>query len=179
MRLFFLLGVAALLAQAVDQSKFRVCSQTNFCERNRNGFVPQDYEILSASVSYDKVSSTITAELQNTVHPTQETLSASIKLLQNDVVRVSIREKNPKFERWEVPDVLEHDGLKKIAGEFTSSPEGSKLTFGTDGSHVLELTNKPFAARLLLNGEPAISINTEGDFDVMHVSSSSLIAKKR
>ena len=94
----FLLGLVVFGA-AVDRSKFRTCSQTSFCDRNRNKFNPQHYELDAGSIKVDEAQTTVVADLRNGRHPLQDPLECKITILTNDVVRLSVREKNPKNER--------------------------------------------------------------------------------
>jgi len=151
--------VLLAIATAVDQSKFRTCSNTGFCNRNRNNFVPQHYELSPSSIKIDPTSSTVVADLVNGRHPLQDALECKISVLQNNVVRLSVREKNPKFERWEVPDVLQADALHKGAADLTITDNGARVVFG---DRQLEIVSKPFSVTLSINGLQAVSVNSEG-----------------
>lgn len=159
---FLLVGVSI----AVDSSKFRTCSQAAFCDRNRdvNKFVPQDYSVVASTVAYDAASGTISADLANNHHPLQDHLACKIQLLQNNVARFSVREKNPKHERFEVPDVLESASMTPdSSAKFERSDAGFTLTYGGEGNvRTLKVINSPLKVELLLNGQNAITVNNKG-----------------
>lgn len=96
------------LSVAVDKSKFKECAHASFCRRNLREFVPQDYTIVPSSVYYDSASGSINFQLLNQRHPLQKTLNGVFRLLQNDVVRFSVREVNPKYRRWYSFDSLDN-----------------------------------------------------------------------
>lgn len=164
-RLLCILSLLIASSVSVDKSKFRTCDQTGFCKRNRGDqFVSQDYEMVASSVVFDKATASITADLQNTRHPLQEGLACHISLLQNDVVRFSVREKNPKFERWEVPDVLENPALAPgVVTDFKATPTGAQVVFGSPSEvRTLEITHKPFTVELFVNNDLSMTLNPGG-----------------
>jgi len=150
---------AVFVVEAVDRSKFRTCSQTSFCERNRNNFIPQEYHVRPGSYGIHSETSTITAELLNGRHPLQDPLVCKISILQNNVARITINEKTPLHPRWTVPDVLQASALEAGQAELTVTEDGAIVKFG---SREIKVVNKPFSVTLSINGEQAIAMNSEG-----------------
>lgn len=154
-----LVALLCAVGSAVDQSKFRTCEKTGFCDRTRSKFESQDYEVVKGSLNIAGAQSH--ALLQNSKYPQQETVALTVQILANDVARVSIREVNPKYERFEVPDVLLTSGLELSSADAVKWTNEDGQGFSASfGNYELKVTAKPFTATLLMDGKPTVLANS-------------------
>jgi hypothetical protein len=111
-----------------------------------------------------------TAEIRNGRHPLQRPLLLSVQVLQNNVARVSIREKPGALHaRWEPRDVLMDDAVRPAtAGVTAVRAEDGTVTVrwdsgdGDGGPFELVVAPKPFVVTLSVAGAPAIALNSLG-----------------
>eukprot|EP00455_Lapot_gusevi_P019430 TRINITY_DN2078_c0_g2_i3.p1 TRINITY_DN2078_c0_g2~~TRINITY_DN2078_c0_g2_i3.p1 ORF type:complete len:708 (-),score=158.67 TRINITY_DN2078_c0_g2_i3:945-3068(-) len=178
--IIFLFLICFQVVLSVDRSKFRTCSQASFCSRNRaKDTLPRvsPYQLQAGSIQLDH--NTLTAHLQNINFPLQPPLVLTVDLLQNNVVRTRVSEKDPLFKRFEVPDVLQEAGLKKLANnhirqgfQLQNTSEKHQITavFGEKSEHqlIISVAPLPFHMEVVTNGETAISSNSLGLMNFEH-----------
>ena len=101
-------------ALCVDHSKFRTCSQTNFCVRKRTAEPGRSYLVGPQSVSLS--SNALTAELHG--GPWGVPLTLQLFAYDTGVARMRITESKPLHgPRWEPDDIL-----------LDQAPHGTALT---------------------------------------------------
>lgn len=103
MRLLLLFVLIILLSEAVDRNRFKKCSQSEFCKRQRSFTKDKlQYSILTNTFSFEgsRLKATILDSKTNTLY------NLEIIRLQDNIVRVRINEDSPLFPRYEVKDVL-------------------------------------------------------------------------
>lgn len=156
--------------QSVDKSKFKTCSQSNFCKRNRN-LNPQDffYEINSTSI---KVSpSTIEATLYSIKHPGKP-LSFRLQSIENGIIQIKIDEKNSK--RYQGPkEVLVPFNLSNFEKEPIIGPSNMIIFFGdVTLNQKVEVQFTPFRVDFYVDKETLImSLNEKNMFNLEFIRS--------
>jgi len=167
--LLFSLVIIALVfplhVVSVDKSKFRTCSNTAFCQRLRKSdkFQYQDYEVDASSVVVDESAAKMSAKLLNGRFPQQDALDLSLNVLGSGAVRVSVREHQARYPRWEAgKDILQADAMVPFSGlRWSKSESDAKASFGLNE---VSITFKPFTVTLLVNGQKSVVINNENLF---------------
>eukprot|EP00457_Paulinella_chromatophora_P001004 gb/GEZN01001006.1/.p1 GENE.gb/GEZN01001006.1/~~gb/GEZN01001006.1/.p1 ORF type:complete len:956 (+),score=156.39 gb/GEZN01001006.1/:58-2925(+) len=162
--LFLLLPVWLPGVSGVDRKNFRTCAETPFCKRLRateggGEFVLQDYYLDVATLKVDEVSSSITADLLNGRHPKQKALKWSLVILMDGIIRVGVREENPKYPRWEVPDVLQARALLAMSPSLITWTKTQQTVTGKFGAYEIVVSMKPFNIVVSINKEKAMVIN--------------------
>lgn len=104
---------------AVDRNKFRRCDQTAFCTRLRGGSnyaQNQKYHIRAETVSFDQATAKLVGDIQNGLQPLQPALAFTISFLAAtsspqvptaSAIRFTVKEKQGKYERYQVRDVVQ------------------------------------------------------------------------
>jgi len=186
-----LLAATLCLALAVDQSKFRTCHQTGFCDRQRSASTPTTYSISSSTVSSPTpttvVSSLTKSHSSNHAHSAPH-LSLSISAYQStSVFRVKLLDdQDQPAARWvynsdrklahdDTTPVLEHSlalDLAPLNYEWLSpSKEQFSVTFAThdqaasssSSSSSLLVTVSPFRIDLIDGGSGATLVTLNAD----------------
>lgn len=156
---------------AVDQTKFRTCTQTGFCRRHRNKVPSNTYTAALTSSSPD-------APYKFLLHPskgytsTHPNLSLTIDPLSNGAVRVRVQENNPETSRWESSDILLPAGLSRCAST-THTSDSSSVTISSICSSSDPPTNtvislSPFKITVKQGDETLMSINESQLFHFEH-----------
>lgn len=162
MKLSILLLLTTLVAfsLAVDRSKFKTCSQSSFCNRQRN-FVNGllDYYIVPDSAQLN--GATFSAKIEERSSKTQFTLD--IIRYTDDVLRIKINEQNPLKQRYEVKDVVMENSLQEVP--FTSF-NPSTFELGLDEQKNLKFKIDPKSLKIdLQDGQDIrVSFNQRGLF---------------
>ncbi|KAJ3433066.1 hypothetical protein M0812_22016 [Anaeramoeba flamelloides] len=166
--LFFLL----LCCECADQSKFKLCSQSTFCENNReirkNGSGPR-FSFIPSSAKVDENKNLFQIDLLRS-DEVESRLFVEISSVIPGVVRVKINEKDPDLNRYEVEGVLLTENFNYQNAEIVSQNEelillrfGSekekhadvKLVYGS--SWKIEILNS--------GGEPIMVLNNDSLFN--------------
>lgn len=165
MRWSLLLALVSLVL-AVDRSKFRTCSQTSFCSRNRQGtLIPQNFALQPHSVSTSDASATLTGLLQNSLHPTQDALKCSLQILADGTVHWEVDEQSSLYPRYRVRDVVMPNALVSASGVRWSKPDPSSwvASFRSSDNAAAELriTSEPFTISYVLDSEVVLIVNDQ------------------
>jgi len=143
-------------ANSVQHSKFRKCSDTGFCKRNRGDqFQSQNYVVQHKSVKFS-TNSVITADLQNTLYPLSEPLNLKVIVLKEGIIHIAVREKNSKHIRYEVQDVLLD--VPHQSG-VDCNPESNILRCHINKENGFFITYAPFGVTMLMRGKEVITVN--------------------
>ena len=138
----------ALVANAVDRSKFRSCADTGFCRRHRGvGSPPNSYKLDMGSMTQTD------GQLLGKVVAGAISLKLLISVCKGGAVRVRITEDE---DRWQPPDILLPEGLEK--GPYALLPEG-------DAALPAALRALPASSLLALhfNHLPRATLETDSD----------------
>lgn len=171
------------VSDAVDRSKFRTCSQSPFCKRNREKAQAVDsarlsgssdpristsrYQVNAGTLQLDQEKSLLTADLVDTLWPLRQPLLLTISILANNVVRAKVTEKNPIHKRFEVRDVLIEDGLKQghagLLLKQTPHPH-AVFTFGDRNEYevLVAVAPEPFKLTVTHKGVAVMQMNSLG-----------------
>jgi len=159
MKVLLILVCCLILAvQSVDRNRFKTCSHSGFCSRNREyaeGDLLSPYKIIKGTSSLS--SSRYMADI---IHKESgEIFLLVITNYKNDIVRVRITEKAPLYPRYEVGDVL-----LDIEREEFSSTDNSDLIFGK-----VQIIESPLELRFFTNDNTeVIRANSRGLFNIEH-----------
>jgi len=161
------------LTHAVDQTKFRTCTQTGFCRRHRNKAPANAY---TAAL----LSSNPNEPYKFLLHPgkgytqTHPNLSLTVDPLSNGAVRVRVQENNPATARWESSDILLPDGLVRCSSATHSeTPQTVTISSscsspdGEDPADVV-VSLSPFKITVKQGSEVLMSINEAQLFHFEH-----------
>eukprot|EP01133_Synstelium_polycarpum_P009816 gene9816-11466_t len=170
-------------AQAVDNSKFKQCSDVSFCRRARDVPVEQQhrFEVLQGTLKLHD--GKVVAEMRDNafvdVHP-DHVLTLEVRSLASGMIRMRVTEKNPfpGKKRYEVQDVLLDNIEYTSITDLTKRDENTySFTFGGAGA------NKPSEARIQLapfrldvyvDGSLAMSANGRGMMHFEHMTTKPL-----
>ncbi|CAM9676465.1 unnamed protein product [Discosporangium mesarthrocarpum] len=111
------------LVMAVDKNKFRKCSDTGFCRRNRGGH-PQEIPFRISPGSIVSSAEGISAKVMpGGGESVGEELFLTVNFYSNGACRVKMTEAPPAPPRYEPPDVFLEEGLVLVPHHFI--PAGS------------------------------------------------------
>lgn len=163
-----LIVATAFVVDAVDKSKFKTCEKVPFCKRNRNRGHGGEKDASKYQIPADSVSTSangIAFDLVDTEWPLRKALVGTLSLHQNGVARLRITEKEPKFTRFEVRDVLIEDALAAGSPASIKKEDGS-ATIEVDATRkvVLSTAPNPFLVEVYVNGKVAMRANSLGQF---------------
>lgn len=156
---------------AVDRSKFKRCSQSGFCSRQRN-FVKGIF-----NYSIDPTTVNISGpRLKAIIHEKKTNIDFLLEITryQDNIVRIKINEKAPLFKRYEVQDVILEEKLQEVPFNrvFQDLQQQQHLLhFGDNDEFLLILDHNNVAFKFFINKEPAITINKRGLFYFEHYRS--------
>eukprot|EP01043_Picozoa_sp_COSAG02_P017594 COSAG02_NODE_800_length_17049_cov_14.510737_12_plen_980_part_00 len=160
-------------AEAVDKHKFRTCAMTGFCRRHRGKTPEHNYWVAPTTVSGTDGTEALHAHLEGGPVP----LALEVTFLGSGIARARITE--PKYPRWEVPDIIEplaqtphrtlQPGDPKAPAGTPAAGSGIAIAYGAESTNsVLVITYKPFKLEQYINGELAISANSRSLFHFEH-----------
>src|SRR3990167_3146753 len=154
----FLVFFIILQTYAVDRTRFKTCSQSDFCRRNREfgkavGLSP--YDVLKTTEQLTPTRYIV--DIENKLNG--EKFLLTITNYENDILRVRISEKAPLHSRYEVKDVL-LDTIKKQEASKTGD-----LIFGK-----VKINYSPFELSFFSadGSEEVIHANGNGLFNIEH-----------
>lgn len=158
--LLLLVTILVSISLAVDRSKFKTCSQSSFCNRQRNfanGLL--DYYIVPGSAQLN--GATFSAKIEERSSNTRFALD--ITRYTDDVLRIKINEQNPLKQRYEVKDVVMENSLQEVA--FTSF-NPSTFELGLDEKNNLKFKIDPNSLKMDLHDgdDIRVSFNQRGLF---------------
>jgi len=172
------LGLALACVSAVKREDFKTCSQSGFCTRNRAYAdiakeSPQwtsPFQLNPSSLRLHK--GILTGDLINVQEEQQPSdkpaLAFELHLLDTDVARVRINERNPIHPRY---DGVQETVLVKPIGH--AAEETYKrldkdvdgiltIQYGAQSQNTVRISSSPFKIEFLVNGVPTVLLNDEG-----------------
>lgn len=158
-KVVFLTVIFCLLfvVDSVDRNRFKTCSKSGFCNRNRD-YADQEgllspYEVVEGSIS--KTSKRIMADL---VHKENgEKFLLVITNYKNNIIRVRVTEKAPLYKRYEVEGVL-------LDIEKEDASDDGSLLFNK-----VKITESPFELQFFSDeSTEVIRVNSRGLFNIEH-----------
>jgi len=160
--LLLLLSLLTTASFAVDQTKFRTCSQTGFCKRHRSHTPVNTYTIAPATITpVPTAPNTYHTRLHPSISSLHPSLLLTIAPLATGAFNVRVVEDNTVTPRWESKDIVVDGGLGvcedvKVAETtemFTITANcgatPSTVTITTSGTTPFTLTLSTPAATLL------------------------------
>lgn len=145
------------------EHEFKKCDTANFCQRNR-GKVGNKYIINPETVVVEE--DLLQASVVNVQTHASFILAAGLYGEKGDIFRIFIDE-NPSVGRYQVPDV--------VMPEFISSGKVFNGTDRTASSTTIKSANsqlvieyEPFRIKLIVDGKPAIDLNSRDMFAFEH-----------
>jgi alpha 1,3-glucosidase len=164
MRLILALLMAVMLSavSAVERHKFKTCSQSSFCGRNRHG--PHGpFHVVTGTVDTTHFQSKgqITAKLHNQKFPKQKNLDLIVNFLQNDVLRVRVTELNAKHKRFELTEILEPHALDASGNLGKCDSKEDFLVCSYGGSKEVKILFEPFRLRYFVDGKLQVALNDQ------------------
>ena len=155
-------AVMVMVSEAVDRSKFKTCSQSGFCRRNRE-FAKQTGKSAYAVVAGTERSTpdSYTFDLTNKVD--KRTFTVTLRNYGDGTVRVQVRENPAPFPRYQVPEA---DVLLESAKPVPAAEHAGRV-FGK-----VEIVHDPFVLKFYsADGTHVISANALGLFNIEEPSS--------
>ena len=155
-----ILCIEIILVEGVDRARFKTCSQSGFCRRNRD-FAAQNnrespYELILSSIQNTK--GKYIADIVNRENGAEFVLI--ISQYEHGIVRVKINEKNPLSKRYEVPDVVSESATLDVA-----TVEKGGLIFGK-----VKVQYSPFKLEYYSeDGDHVLSSGDRGLFNIEHL----------
>lgn len=177
---------------AVKEENFKKCSQSGFCQRNRN-YADQaashgsgwssPYSLDSSSISLKdgSLTGTISRTLQSgsTVY-----FPLTVAFLESGAARVTIDEEKrqkgeielrhdskARKERYDASELVLVGGLEKSKSATiiqTEQPGVTRVKFGPAGNHKAVIKHSPFGVEFLRDGEIQVVFNDRGLMNVEH-----------
>ncbi|XP_022081306.1 neutral alpha-glucosidase AB-like isoform X2 [Acanthaster planci] len=146
--------VGCMLVSAVDKNNFKTCSQSSFCQRNR--------DLKSGNSPYEALMDTLKISddlLQLVVLNSATGGKLQLELIGLDQSIVRLRIKDPFNRRYEVPDVVQPD-LQKSRWKVVQSSGSLEAKLPQDVT--VRLTPHPLRLDLLQKDDVVISVNSRG-----------------
>ncbi len=140
----------------VDRSKFKTCTQSGFCVRQRETKVASSAHYIDTSSALPTESSFVT----DLIDPNSKygPLSLEVIAYADNIYRLKITEKNAIRKRYEVKDVLLD--LVKQRGQIDTKSSETSLRF--DNGVVIQLQHNPLKVQIFRDNELVISGNARG-----------------
>ncbi|KAF8950735.1 hypothetical protein BGZ52_001596, partial [Haplosporangium bisporale] len=172
------LGLVLGCVSAVKREDFKTCSQSGFCTRNRAyaDMAKEDpkwaspFQLNPSSLRLK--GGILTGDLFNTQESQQPSASTGLgfelHLLDNDVVRVRINERNPIHPRYDgVQDtvLIKPYGFATEANyERLQKDDNGILTiqYGPNNRNMVRISSAPFKIEFLVDGVPTVLLNNDG-----------------
>ena len=155
---FLLAGFSTV--SAVNKGNFKTCSESSFCQRNRNLPLGESlYSVSPPSVTPDPDKGTLSFHIQDT---TGVTLFATLQSLRNGVLRFSLKEFDPvpTHERFS-PSEFSLDGDPTPHPFKVLSRSDSQINIQT-GETQAEMIFNPFRLSALRDGQAYLVVNERG-----------------
>ncbi|KAG0325813.1 hypothetical protein BG000_001662 [Podila horticola] len=172
------LGLVLGCVSAVKREDFKTCSQSGFCTRNRAyaDMAKEDpkwaspFQLNPSSLRLKE--GILTGDLFNTQESQQPASSAGLgfelHLLDNDVVRVRINERDPIHPRYDgVQDTVlikPYGFATEASFERLQKDDSGVLTiqYGPSNRNTVKISSAPLKIEFLVNGVPTVLLNNDG-----------------
>jgi len=172
------LGLVLGCVSAVKREDFKTCSQSGFCTRNRAyaDIAKEDpkwaspFQLNPSSLRLK--GGILTGDLFNTQESQQPSASTGLgfelHLLDNDVVRVRINERDPIHPRYDgVQDTVlikPYSFATEANYERLQKDDNGVLTiqYGPNNRNTVRISSAPFKIEFLVNGVPTVLLNNDG-----------------